>query len=89
MEPSRIEVDKVGFYAAMEALMMDDPHPGYDYQDSPSHWLRRALYAYEWAKHVFLADSRGFGLRREVPPPGEAREAVLFHERLEHEQWSA
>ncbi|MGW4331132.1 hypothetical protein ACWEKR_35295 [Nocardia sp. NPDC004573] len=89
MDVLRIEIDKAGFYAAMEALMMDDPHPGDDYQDSPSHWLRRALYAYEWAKQTYLAQNRGYQRCQEVPLPGKAREAVLLHESLEYRQWDA
>ncbi|MEU7634383.1 hypothetical protein AB0C34_31175 [Nocardia sp. NPDC049220] len=79
MDLLRIEVSNAGFDAAMEALIMDDPHPGHDYQDSPSHWLRRALYAYEWAKRTYAT---------EVPQPGKAREAVLLHESLERQRWT-
>ncbi|MET9030860.1 hypothetical protein ABZW96_35400 [Nocardia sp. NPDC004168] len=86
MDLLHIEVDKAGFYAAMEALMMDDPHPGDDYQDCPSHWLRRALYAYEWAKQTYLVHDGG--PCQKVPQPGKAREAVLLHESLAQDQWT-
>ncbi|MBF6222500.1 hypothetical protein IU479_30865 [Nocardia abscessus] len=83
-----IEVDTAGFHAALEALMMDDPHPGDDYQDCPSHWLRRALYAYEWAKQAYLPRDSGMEPCQEVPQPGKAREAVLLHESLAQERWT-
>ncbi|MEV0297434.1 hypothetical protein [Nocardia sp. NPDC050710] len=78
MNSHEIDINRAGFHAAMEALMMDDPHPG-DYfedasdyfRDCPSRWLRRALYAYEWAKQTYLTQD---------PRPGAAREAVLLHE---------
>ncbi|WP_454197096.1 hypothetical protein [Nocardia sp. Marseille-Q1738] len=72
-----IDINRAGFHAAMEALVMDDPHPSDDFQDCPSHWMRRALYAYEWAKRTFVT--------QELPRPGEAREAVLLHEAREQE----
>lgn len=87
MDTHHIEINKAGFYAAMEALIMDDPHPGDDVQDSPSHWLERALYAYEWAKQTYIPQNLGSMLRQEVPLPGKAREAVLIHERRCQHRW--
>lgn len=52
MDARQITVDPEGFAAAMEALVMDDPHPNDSVADSPSQWLRRALYPYEWAKQA-------------------------------------
>ncbi|WP_433734001.1 hypothetical protein ACQP0C_17820 [Nocardia sp. CA-129566] len=79
-----IDINRAGFHAAMEALMMDDPHPsdclGDYFQDCPSRWLQRALYAYEWAKRTYLVQDLGSNLYQELPQPGEAREAVLRHE---------
>ncbi|MGV9816941.1 hypothetical protein [Nocardia xishanensis] len=91
MNSHEIDIDRAGFHAAMEALMMDDPHPS-DYfeepsdyfRDCPSRWLRRALYAYEWAKRTYRAQNRDSILFQELPQPGAAREAVLLHEAGEH-----
>ncbi|MET8796288.1 hypothetical protein ABZV91_07505 [Nocardia sp. NPDC004568] len=84
MDDRQISVDPDGFDAAMEALVMDDPHPNGSVADSPSHWLRRALYAYEWAKQACReadarSDARAIG-------PGRARAAVLRYEARQHEQ---
>ncbi len=92
MNSHEIAVNRAGFHAAMEALMMDDPHPS-DYfedpsdyfRDCPSRWLRRALYAYEWAKRTYLTQNLDSTLHQELPRPGEAREAVLLHEAGEQE----
>ncbi|MFI2336238.1 hypothetical protein ACH474_22865 [Nocardia rhamnosiphila] len=84
MDDRQIAVDPDGFAAAMEALVMDDPHPNGSVADSPSQWLRRALYAYEWAKRA----CRESGERpdaREIGP-GRARAAVLRHEAHLYEQ---
>ncbi|WP_433678002.1 hypothetical protein [Nocardia sp. CA-119907] len=86
MYAHEIDINKAGFHAAMEALMMDDPHPDDGFQDCPSHWLQRALYAYEWAKRTFLTQDLGFTLYQELPRPGEAREAVLLHEVTQQEK---
>ena len=79
MNDREIVVDPAGFAAAMEALIMDDPYPNGSFEDSPAHWLRRALYAYEWAKRAGLCAGRG-SLVRELMGPGTARQAVLRHE---------
>lgn len=78
MDDRQITVDPDGFAAAMEALVMDDPHPNGSVADSPSQWLRRALYAYEWAKQA----CREADARSDVQEigPGRARAAVLRHE---------
>lgn len=74
-----IMVNPAGFEAAMEALVMDDPYPNSSFGDSPTHWLRRALYAYEWAKHV-CPDAEQEFFNRAALGPGRAREAVLRYE---------
>lgn len=79
MNDGEITVDPAGFDAAMEALVMDDPYPNGSFGDSPSHWLRRALYAYEWAKRI-CPDGDREPLSRGVLEPGRAREAVLRYE---------
>ncbi|MGW5381338.1 hypothetical protein [Nocardia sp. NPDC003963] len=79
MNDREITVDPAGFDAAMEALVMDDPYPNSSFGDSPSHWLRRALYAYEWAKRL-CPDTGGEFLPHGALGPGRAREAVLRHE---------
>ncbi|GGL03199.1 hypothetical protein [Nocardia jinanensis] len=84
MDDRRITVDPDGYDAAMEALVMDDPHPNGSVEDSPSHWLRRALYAYEWAKQTCLyADDHSSA--REMVGPGRARAEVLRHESDQYE----
>ncbi|WP_157120540.1 hypothetical protein [Nocardia fusca] len=79
MKDRDIMVNPAGFEAAMEALVMDDPYPHSSFGDSPTHWLRRALYAYEWAKHT-CPDAERELLSHSVLGPGEAREAVLRYE---------
>ncbi|MCX0273177.1 hypothetical protein NLM24_21220 [Nocardia zapadnayensis] len=84
MDDPQIAVDPDGFAAAMEALVMDDPHPNGSVEDSPSLWLRRALYAYEWAKQTCRAADERSEVR-EIGP-GRARAAVLCHEAHQYDQ---
>jgi len=79
-----IEVNSAGLHAAMEALMMEDPHPkGYE-RRSPYGRLTRALYAYEWAKREFPIEEREDGRRQQtLPTPGLATEAVKAKEARE------
>ncbi|WP_327152032.1 hypothetical protein [Nocardia sp. NBC_01329] len=79
MNDRDITVDPAGFDAAMEALIMDDPYPNSSFGDSPAHWLRRALYAYEWAKRSY-PDAGQDMFSRSALGPGRAREAVLRYE---------
>lgn len=79
MNDRDITVNPVGFEAAMEALVMDDPYPHGPFGDCPTHWLRRALYAYEWAKHICPQGNLG-SFSRIAFEPGRAREAVLRYE---------
>lgn len=73
----RIEVDRIAQHAADTAFMMADLHPkGYILTTASS--VRRALYAYEWAK----ANKRPAGADGYFypPDPGEVRAAVLEYE---------
>lgn len=83
-ESPEIEVNQSGLHAAMEALMMEDPHPkGYE-RSSPYGRLTRALYAYEWAKQKYPIEEREDGRwQQTLPKPGAAIEAVKAMEARE------
>jgi hypothetical protein len=77
MSTDDIEVDNSGWHAAMEALMMEDPHPKGYICDSPVARLSRALYAYEWAKKEYPVETLPDGAwSQALPMPGKAIEAV-------------
>ncbi|MFE5290425.1 hypothetical protein ACFRAQ_36225 [Nocardia sp. NPDC056611] len=78
---SEILVESAGFHAALEALMMDDPHPKGYISNSPAARLDRALYAYEWARREYPLENLPDGRWSQMlPKPGLAREAVLAKE---------
>ncbi|NKY60781.1 hypothetical protein [Nocardia flavorosea] len=80
-ETGAIQVDRSGFHAALEALMMDDPHPKGYISNSPAARLDRALWAYEWARSEFPVTKRPDGRwSQQLPPIGVARSAVLEKE---------
>ncbi len=79
MNDRDITANPAGFEAAMEALVMDDPYPNSSFGDCPTHWLRRGLYAYEWAKHIYPDAELEF-FSRNALEPGKTREAVLRYE---------
>lgn len=81
MSETDIRVDNAGWHAAMEALMMSDPHPKGYISDSPAARLSRALYAYEWAKREYPVEDRPDGSwQQAMPTPGAAAEAVRANE---------
>ncbi|CDZ92269.1 hypothetical protein QM787_03970 [Rhodococcus ruber] len=76
-EGDRIEVDRIAMHAADAAYMMVDPHPK-GYILTTASRVRRALYAYEWAKTNKRPGTRdGYFY---LPDPGEVRAAVLEYE---------
>lgn len=84
MTTSDIRVDDAGFHAALEALMMDDPHPKGYISGTPASRLGRALYAYEWAKRECPVETEPDGSwSQRMLAPGRAREAVLTKEAAE------
>ncbi|ETT24983.1 hypothetical protein RAJCM14343_1236 [Rhodococcus aetherivorans] len=73
----RIEVDRIAQHAADAAFMMDAPHPK-GYILTTASRVRRALYAYEWAKANKKPGDRDDYYY--LPDPGEVRAAVLEYE---------
>lgn len=77
-------VNNSGWHAALEALMMDDPHPQGWISDSPAARLSRALYAYEWAKREYpLIQMESGRWTQRMPEIGAARAAVMAKEATE------
>lgn len=81
VDPRDIHVASGGFHAALEALMMEDPHPKGYLVGTAAARIDRALWAYEWANATYPIRTEADGRWcQRLPRPGEARAAVLAKE---------